>query len=173
MTFSEGEYSPSDIWEPSSLPTDWTKYSSLNVGRTTSQPSNAQPPTSIVESYSTLEVVPSSLPFNTHLGLNTENRIPSPQILTKLIMLSIGKKEPPFFFNSTNIRLLRSLEHRDRPVGLRALPELILQPLKRNQPPLFFTSNSAPPVRRGLERFDSQIIPQILSKLVGQLFRRN
>jgi hypothetical protein len=147
MTFSEREYSPSDIWEPSSLPTDWTKYSSLNVGRRTSQPSNAQPLTRIVESYSTLEVAPPSLPPNTHLGLNTENRIAGPQILTKFVMLPIRKKEPPFSFNSTNVRFLRSLEHRDRLVGLRALAELVLQLLKRNEPPLFFTSNSAPPVR--------------------------
>jgi hypothetical protein len=64
-------------------------------------------------------------------------------------------------------------KRRDRPFNLQALPELVLQLLMMNEPPSFFTPNSAPTVLQRLEWRDRQIIPQVLSKLVGLLFRRN
>jgi hypothetical protein len=90
---AEGKYSPSGVWEPSSLSDLWRKYPRGVIGPT-SHPSNPPGPSKIIkESYSTLEVVPPSLP-NIHPGLSAESgnaRPPNP------VMPPAKQKKPAFF----------------------------------------------------------------------------
>lgn len=171
--FGKGKFSNLGIWEPESLDTHWENYSLVKTTKfvkppteNTTVPATLQPSIPTEESYGGLEVVP-PWPFPMDQPDPVSDTRPLIiQILTKLVMLP-NQSQKPWLLKSMNFHVLKAFELRTLAVGFQALQRR----LGRTDPPPYFTPNSRFTRQPGKLR-ERQIIPQVLSRLVGQRFKK-